>query len=526
LQRFETHLISTSMSLLGAIIQKSARLSARHTERSLSFPPELQHRQLITLLQKAKTTAFGRYHGFHEILRSEDVFRTFLRQVPATDYHAFYDRWWSQAHLSDTPDVCWPGQVPYFALSSGTSQASTKYIPVTDDMLHVMKRGARRMFADMSRLDLPASHLTRKMLMIGSCTQLNREKQHWSGDLSGIIGLNRPRWMERYYSPGRDITDLPEWSQRIERIAEAAPTWDVGSAVSNPMWMQLILERIIEKHGLRNIHELWPNFSVMVHGGVFFEPYRPTFEQLLGKPVHYMDSYMASEGFFAYQKDFANPSMRLLTEVGIFYEFVPFTEKNFDDNGDLRSEYPESIPLDQVQEGVNYALLISTCAGAWRYLLGDTVQFTDAEFANIRLTGRTKQFLSVCGEHLSIDNLNDAIHQADVELHAGVREFTVAGVRENGQWAHQWYVAVENPLVSETAFAQALDAALCRLNEDYAIERIYALKTVRVQFLQNSRFLDWLAQRGKMNGQAKVPRVLKGKILADFRGFIGEQHAL
>ena len=512
------------MSLLSAIIQKSARLSAR-AEYTRTGPADRQRRQLQQLLNKAKTTAFGRYYNFREILQAEDVPATYRRQVPATDYHALYDRWWSQAHQCDTPDVCWPGPVSYFALSSGTSQSSTKYIPVTDEMIFMMKRGARRLFMDLNRETLPTAHFTRQMLMVGSCTQLRPEGQHWTGDLSGIIGLNRPRWMERYYLPERDITRLPEWSDRIERIAEAATGWKVGSAVSNPMWMQLILEKIIERHGLRHIHELWPHFSLLVHGGVFFEPYRSTFEQLLGQPVHYVDSYLASEGFFAYQNRFDTRSMRLLTNGGIFFEFVPFTDKNFDDNGDLRSSHPESLDLDNVQEGVHYALLISTCAGAWRYLLGDTVQFTDTEHAEFRLTGRTKQFLSVCGEHLSIDNLNEAVRQADMALRAGVREFTVAGVREGSHWAHHWYVACENPAVSETAFARAVDEALCRLNDDYAIERVYALKTVQARLLPNALFLKWLEKRGKLNGQAKVPRVLKGAALADFTAFVQEGRA-
>ncbi|MEO6040249.1 MAG: GH3 auxin-responsive promoter family protein, partial [Saprospiraceae bacterium] len=329
--------------------------------------------------------------------------------------------------------------------------------------------------------------------------------------------------MEHYYRPERGITGLPEWSERIGQIADAAPGWDIGSAVSNPMWMQLILEKIIERHGLRHIHELWPNFSVLVHGGVFFEPYRPTFEQLLGKPVQYIDSYMASEGFFAYQNNFDRHAMRLLTDGGIFFEFIPFTDKNFKENGDLRTTNPEILDLSEVREGVHYALLLSTCAGAWRYLLGDTVQFTDVEQAEIRLTGRTKQFLSACGEHVSIDNLNEAVRQADLALRAGVREFTVAGVREGSTWAHHWYVACENSLVRETAFAQAVDEALCRLNDDYAVERIYALKRVKVQFLRNEVFLKWLDQRGKLNGQAKVPRVLKGAQLADFTAFVDQE---
>ena len=510
------------MSLLSAIIQKSARLSAR-VERPRALPAEQQRRQLAQLLNKAKSTAFGRYYGFREILHSEDMLSAFRRQVPATDYHTLYDRWWSQAHLYDKQDVCWPGLTPYFALSSGTSQASSKYIPVTDDMLYMMKRGARRLFFDLSRQTLPASHFSKQMLMVGSCTELRQEGQHWSGDLSGIIGLNRPRWMEHYYRPGRDITRLPEWSDRIERITEAAPGWDIGSAVSNPMWMQLILENVIDRYGLKHIHELWPNFSVLVHGGVFFEPYRPTFEKLLGQPVHYIDSYMASEGFFSYQNRFDVHSMQLLADGGIFFEFVPFNENNFDDNGDLLSGNPETIDLEDVEEGVNYALLLSTCAGAWRYLLGDTIQFTDSQNAAIRVTGRTKQFLSACGEHVSIDNLNEAVRQADAALRAGVREFTVAGVREGSHWAHHWYIACENPLVSEEAFAKAVDEALCRLNDDYAVERIYALKTVKVQFLPNILFLKWLDQRGKLNGQAKVPRVLKGTQMADFTSFVAQE---
>lgn len=353
-----------------------------------------------------------------------------------------------------------------------------------------------------------------------------REGLHWYGDLSGIIGLNRPLWMERYYKPGRHITDLPEWSDRIERIAEEAPSWNIGFAVSNPMWMQMILERIIEKHGLNHIHEMWPNFEVLVHGGVFFEPYRPVFEQLLGRPMQYVDSYMASEGFFSYQNRPETRSMRLLTDCGVFFEFVPFNEKNFDDNGDLRSQYPESCTLDEVREGEHYAILISTNAGAWRYLLGDTISFTDLERCEFKLTGRTKQFLSVCGEHLSIDNLNAAVHHADKVLNAGVREFTVAGVREGSFWAHQWYISVENQAVTPEAFATAVDQELCRLNDDYAVERVYALREVRVQLLPNETFLGWLEKRGKLNGQAKIPRVIKGAQLEEFTAFIESEGVL
>lgn len=510
------------MSLLGAIIRKSAQIGAVAAKSQLS-PTEQQHFQLYELLRKARHTAFGRYYGFDEALFSADLERAYRRLVPATDYNNLYDRWWSKAHLCDSPDVCWPGTVPYFALSSGTSQAATKYIPITEDMLRAMKRGSRRLFFDITKFGLPSGQFTKQMLMVGSCTRPRREGRHYTGDLSGIIGLNRPLWLERSYRPGRHITDLPEWGERIERIGEEAPAWDIGFAVSNPMWMQLILQHVIERYGLRHIHEIWPNFSVLVHGGVFFEPYRPTFEQLLGRPVQYLDSYMASEGFFSYQNRPDTRSMRLLTDGGIYFEFVPFDAENFDENGDLRSPQPKAVGLGEVEEGENYAVLLSTCAGAWRYLLGDTVRFTDTERAEIRLTGRTKQYLSTCGEHLSVDNLNEALRRADSALRAGVREFAVAGLREDAYWAHQWFVSCENDGVSADDFARALDAALCELNEDYAVERRYALREVRVRLLPNEVFLGWLAERGKLNGQAKVPRVLKGAQLIDFQGYLTQK---
>lgn len=328
--------------------------------------------------------------------------------------------------------------------------------------------------------------------------------------------------MERSYRPGRHITNLPDWGDRIDKIVEEAVNWDIGFSVSNPMWLQLVLERIVEKYKLKHIHELWPNFSLLVHGGVMADPYKPTLEQLFGQPIHFLDSYGTSEGFLAYQQSPDNPSMKLLADCGIFFEFVPFDEENFDDNGDLRTEQPRSFRLNEVQKGVHYALLLSTTAGSWRYLLGDTIQFTSVENSEIRITGRTKQFLSACGEHVSIDNLSAAVRAVDEQLRAGVREFTVSAVREGTFWAHQWYVSLENPAVTAEEFVRVVDAELGRLNDDYQVERHYALREVRAKLLPNELFLAWLTQRGKMNGQAKIPRVMKGAQLADFESFIAQ----
>jgi hypothetical protein len=489
----------------------------------LFSPAEVQYRQLVALLKKAQDTSFGRYYDFRDTLHRNDVVEAYQRTVPAVDYNKIYDRWWSKAYLCDDPDVCWPGVIPYYALSSGTSQAATKNIPVSFEMLRSMKKGTRRLLLDVARVpSMPVRQFARKMLMVGSCTSIKSEGRHYTGDLSGIIGHNRPFWIERNYAPGRHISNLPNWDDRIDAIIKEAPHWDVGFAVGSVAWVQLIFERIIDQYKLDNIHQMWKNLDVLVHGGVFFEPYRASFEKLLERPILTFDSYMASEGFISYQNRTDTKSMKLLTDCGIFYEFVPFTDHNFDDNGDLRTEFPEVHTVADAQEGVGYAILLSTNAGAWRYLLGDTVQFTDAERGEIRLTGRTKQYLSMCGEHISVDNLNEAVRRVDAITKAGIREFAVAGVPHGTQWAHQWWVSFDNPVITAEEFATLVDKELCDLNDDYRVERAYALKAVHVTILPNSVFYKWLDHKGKSNGQSKIPRVIKGKQLEDFQSFVAQ----
>jgi len=503
--------------MLGKILNIGLSL-AKTTDHYNPKAIEQQTEQLRNLLFTARKTAFGRQYRFAEILQDKNLCRAFQDNVPPAEYDDFYNQWWRFAR-EDQADVTWPGIVPYYALSSGTSGASSKYIPVTRQMIRAMNRGSRRMFFDLSKYKLSGEQLQKQMLMVGSCTAPNPENRHFVGDLSGIIGMNRPLWLSKYYRPDRLITDLPDWSGRIEAIAAAAHRWDIGFAVGNPAWVQLIFEKIIERYSLENIHDIWPNFKLYVHGGVFFEPYRHHFEQLLGQKVHFIDSYMASEGFFAYQNRPDSRALRLLTDCGIFYEFVPFSRQNFDEDGQIRPG-AQALTLDQVHENEQYALLISTCAGAWRYVLGDTIQFTDISRTEFRLTGRTKQFLSVCGEHLSIDNLNEAVRQADKKLNAGVVEFAVAGLPEGSGWVHQWYVGLKNQSVLPHIFAAAVDEALCLLNDDYAVERQYALQAVRVEILPDKLFYKWLHQKGKMNGQAKIPRVLKEETLKNWLEFL------
>jgi hypothetical protein len=269
---------------------------------------------------------------------------------------------------------------------------------------------------------------------------------------------------------------------------------------------------------LKNIHEIWPNLAVFCHGGVAFEPYKKGFEKLLARPLIYIETYLASEGFIAYQDRQDYKGMRLVTNEHIFFEFVPFDEKNFDADGNLHKN-AETLLIHEVEEGRDYALLLSTTAGAWRYLIGDTIRFIDLERSEIIITGRTKHFLSLVGEHLSVDNMNRALQLASEEMNVVIPEFTVAGVPHDKFFAHHWYVASDDHIDSEE-LRKRIDEKLKELNDDYAVERKSALRDVWLDVLPESSFMEFMRLKGKIGGQHKFPRVLKGKILEDWQKFI------
>jgi hypothetical protein len=275
---------------------------------------------------------------------------------------------------------------------------------------------------------------------------------------------------------------------------------------------------IIERYQLNNIHEIWPNLTFFVHGGVSFEPYKVGFEKLLGKPITYVETYLASEGFLAWQDKQDTKGMRLSFNQHIFFEFVPFDDANFDSNGDLVTN-PTTLLIHEVEENKDYAILISTVAGAWRYLIGDTIRFIDKENAEIIITGRTKHFLSLVGEHLSVDNMNKAIQLVSEELNISIPEFCVAGEPVGSFFGHHWYIACDQNL-DPVALAQNIDEKLCILNDDYAIERKSALKEIKLTVLKEQAFLSFMEQKGKVGGQHKFPRVVKGELLNEWKQFI------
>ncbi len=491
---------------------------ARALRLPVKSPLRQQLKVLRKLLKKARFTEFGQTYRFDEILLARHAGKKFQQFVPTYDYNKIHKDWWHKT-LEGHSDVCWPGKIKYYALSSGTSETASKYLPITNDLLRgnqvVM---LKQFFSLRSYHDIPVKSIGKGWLMIGGTTDLQKYSGYYAGDLSGITAKRVPFWFTPFYKPGKKIAKTKDWSKKIELVVEEAHKWDIGFVVGVPAWIQLCMEKIIERHNLNNIHEIWPNLAFFVHGGVSFEPYKKGFEKLLGKPLTYIETYLASEGFIAYQDRQNAPGMRLALNQHIFFEFVPFTDRNFDQDGNM-IENPEALLIHEIEEGKDYAILLSTSAGAWRYLIGDTVRFTDKERCEIIITGRTKHFLSLVGEHLSVDNMNRAIQLVSEELNVSVPEFTVAGIPHGLFFAHHWYIACDEPINAEL-FRQRLDEVLKELNDDYAVERNSALKDVYLTVLPEATFMDFLRSKGKIGGQHKFPRVMKGQALEDWQKFL------
>ncbi len=509
------------MAILGTLLKKGIKLR-ENLEQEYTSPFELQKKELKEMMITASQTEFGKYYDFHRILEQfrkghRDFYSAYKESVPIHDYNKIYKDWWQLA-LKGAKNICWPGRVKYFALSSGTSEASSKHIPVTKEMTKAIQRTSVRQIISLSKYDLPPEVFEAGILMIGGSTHLNKKGSYFEGDLSGIQAARLPFWFQHFYKPGKRIASNRNWERKLDEIVKNARGWDIGIVVGVPAWIQILLERIIEHYGVNNIHEIWPNLLIYVHGGVSMDPYRKGFEKLLGRPLYYIETYLASEGFIAYQALPKRKSMRLVLNNGIFYEFIPFDERNFHSTGEIKPE-AETYLIDEVEEGKEYALLLSTCAGAWRYLIGDVIKFVSLEESEIIITGRTKHFLSLCGEHLSVDNMNKAIELVSNELNITIPEYAVAGIPHQTLFAHHWFIGTDDP-VDANKLKERIDFHLKVLNDDYAVERSAALRDVMVDVLPLSKFYDWMESKGKVGGQNKFPRVMKNAQLEEWIKFI------
>jgi hypothetical protein len=488
----------------------------------ISDPRRQQIKVLKKLLKKARFTEFGQRYKFDEIVLSRHPGKKFQQLVPTHDYNKIYDAWWYKTK-EGIPDVCWPGQITYFALSSGTSDATSKYIPITKELIRSNTITSIKQLLSLAKYEnVPRSAVGKGWLILGGSTQLQKGPTYFAGDLSGIQQRNIPFWFQGLglYKPGKKIAAAKDWNTKLEEVVNNAPNWDIGFIVGVPAWLQLCMEKIVEKYQLNTIHDMWPNLAFYVHGGVAMEPYKKGFEKLMGKPITYIETYLASEGFLAYQNRQDAIGMHLVLNNNMFFEFVPFDENNFDSEGNMVDE-PEALMIHEIEENKDYAILISTNAGAWRYAIGDTIRLVDREHSEIIITGRTKHFLSLVGEHLSVDNMNKAIEMVSEELNISIPEFTVAGIPYNNFFAHHWYLATDDKANADD-LRQRIDAKLKELNDDYEVERKHALKEIFVTVLSEQTFMDFMKHKGKEGGQHKFPRVLKGSMLNDWNEFLGK----
>lgn len=459
---------------------------------------------------------FGQAYHFTEILSAKNYVKRFRDSVPLHDYDSIFSNWWNKC-LHHEENVCWPGRVKYFALSSGTSGSSSKHIPVTRDMVKSIQKASLRQIISLANFNVPGTIFEKGILMLGGSTHLDQQGSYFEGDLSGITASKLPFWFQHFYKPGRRIAKKKDWNSKLDEIVLKARSWDIGVIVGVPAWVQLLCEKVIEHYQVKTIHDIWPNLSIYVHGGVSFEPYKKSFETLLEKPLIYIETYLASEGFIAFQDEPETP-MRLIANNGIFYEFIPFTEENFTSEGEMKGK-PKTLLINEVREGEQYAILLTTNAGAWRYLIGDVVSFSSVERLEINIVGRTKHFLSLCGEHLSVDNMNKAIELVSEELNISIKEFTVAGIKHGSLFAHKWYIGCDDPVNAEQ-LRILIDQKLKILNDDYRVERGSALKAILLDMIPVSLFYKWMEENGKMGAQSKFPRVMQKKQFKEWETFV------
>ncbi|MCT8339923.1 GH3 auxin-responsive promoter family protein [Flavobacteriaceae bacterium TK19130] len=503
------------MAVLGSIIKKAIDL--RDTLVSEETPYESQQAVLKELLEKAKDTAFGKYYGFSKILEAEDRYKAFIDAVPYFDYHQMTEKWWHRVH-DGFEDITWPGKPTYFALSSGTTGKSSKRIPVTDAMLEAIRTTGIKQVGALANFDLPPDFFEKEIMMLGSSTNLKKRDEFKEGEISGISASNIPFWFRGYYKPGEEIAQIDDWDERVQTIAEKAGDWDIGALSGIPSWMELMMKKVIEYNKLDTIQDIWPNLQVYTSGGVAFQPYEKSFNKLLKYPITIIDTYLASEGFLAYQQRPGTTAMKLVTDNGIYFEFVPFEPEYINQDGSIAQEAPV-INLSEVEEGKDYVLLISTVSGAWRYLIGDTIAFTDVERCEIKITGRTKFFLNVVGSQLSVNKMEAALRELEQQFDIEIPEFTLSAVKIKGEFHHHWYLGTDAD-ISEDKLAEALDTSLKEANKNYNVARGKALKGVKVSKVLPEVFHEWSGKNKKKGGQVKMEKVMDEEKFAEWEDFV------
>lgn len=490
------------MQIVGRIIKTSTQIGQKRSlKKGISFDNQLK--AFNKLLFRARRTSFGTSHDFEGIIEDENPVLTFQNNVPMMDYDQFYNTWLHRT-IDGARDNTWPGKTTYFALSSGTTGSPSKRIPVSQQMIRSFQKTSLKQMTSLADLNLPAKFYQTSILIVGGSTELVQVGSHVEGDLSGILKKHTSWIASPFTKPESKTTKIKDWNKKLDIMVEAAPLWDIGIMAGIPSWCIMLIEKIIARYQLNSIHDIWPNFKVYVHGGVFIDPYVKKLERLLGEEVHLLDTYLASEGYFAYQKTPKKQGMQLLLNSGIFYEFVPFTAEYFNEDGSLINKH-KAFTLPNVQPNIDYALIISTNAGLWRYIIGDLVQFTNVEQCEIKITGRIKQYLSLVGEHLSLDNIQEAIISVGKTLEVEFEEYCVFPDSEKQN--HNWTLGVNQDIDFEK-LNEMLDQKLAEKNDDYASARKYSLAKPTMICVPTSYFYEFMEKLGKLGSQNKFPRVM------------------
>ena len=497
-----------SFPFINSIISWFLKKRKHQVELFLKYPVDVQNELLQKLLNTAKNTEFGKQHTFASIHNYTD----FSSNVPIQKYESIEPL--IERCRKGEQNLFWPTPIHWFAKSSGTTNAKSKFIPVSDEALENCHLKAGK---DMLCLYINNNEDTQmfkgKGLKLGGSTAIYEDNNSYFGDLSAIITENLPFWADFSSAPSQEVSLMAEWETKMEAIIDETINEDITSLVGVPSWMLVLLNRVLEKTGKDNILEVWPNLEVYFHGGVNFNPYREQYKKMIPKKdFKYYETYNASEGFFGIQDRNNSDEMLLMLDYGIFYEFIPMNTYD--------GENSTAISLSEVKKGVNYAIVITTNGGLWRYLIGDTIKFTSTDPYRIKITGRTKHHINVFGEELIIENAEKALKAASEKTDANIKDYTVGPIFMDGKKSggHEWIIEFSKAPKNLKYFTELLDNSLKTINSDYEAKR-YNNLTLAMPIIHEARenlFYDWLREKGKLGGQHKVPR------LSNKRDFVEE----
>ncbi len=495
------------MKILSPAISTLARLRSWRIEAWIEHPISAQREVLQDLVTTAQFTEFGRQYEFSKLFTT----KAFKQAIPIHEYNDLKP--YVERIMQGEQNLLWNTPINWFAKSSGTTSDKSKFIPVSNESLEDGHFKAAKDILTLYYMGNPDSDmLTGKGLVIGGSHSISNlhDEAHY-GDLSAVLMQNTPFWGNLIRTPDLSIALMDEWESKIEKLAESTIHENVTSVSGVPTWTLILFQRILEISGKKNINEVWPSLEVYFHGGVSFHPYVDQFKKLIGGEINFLEMYNASEGFFAAQDIPGADGMLLFLDHGIFYEFMPIEEYG--------KEQPRTIGLKDVEVGQHYAPVITTNGGLWRYLIGDTIQFTNLSPFRIKVSGRLKLFINAFGEELIIDNSDRAIAEACKVCDAVMTDYTAGPVyfSEEGNGAHEWLIEFEKDPVDLKKFTEVLDATLKKLNSDYEAKRYkdIALRMPQITALPRGHFNKWLKNKNKLGGQHKIPRLSNDRVILE-----------